>query len=298
MSDLMVSPSAALSLVVAWRSGKTVHSRHVAVAGTVAKTLREYVMENAEKLKEEGGRDYTPDDDQGDAPFLRVPGDELIDHKVIEALRRGPSQPTAERDEMKKLQMYAVLVGDKVEEQSLFVRKGTPIKLGDKSLVAFLRESLDKVTEPIFAFDRFFDVIIAPDGAVTVLNQKGFNALFKDTEVVLAKTSEWVEELSGVLPIEAGSKVYLAEQLRKNSILRNKIQAILRKPHLMKLTPDALVEKMKNHDLEPDLLLDDGELVFNAQTKTDLLLLLNEDLFKGDFSGDSYAASKKAARTA
>jgi hypothetical protein len=41
----------------------------------------------------------------------------------------------------------------------------------------------------------------------------------------------------------------------------------------------------------------DGELIFDRETERDLLNLLNEDLFTGDFSGDRYAASRKARRT-
>ncbi|SCL66943.1 Kiwa anti-phage protein KwaB-like domain-containing protein [Micromonospora peucetia] len=295
MLDFDEFSSAALSLVVAWRSGKTVHSRHVVVGGAVEHVLRSYAGDNAQKLQAEGGKDYTPDDDQGDAPFLRVAADELIDHVVIEALRRGPSQPLAQRSEMSKLKMYAVILGDDPTRQVMFVSRGTPIKLGEKSLVAFLSESLNKVTDPIFAFDPFFDVIIGPDGVIA-LNQKNFEALFKDTEAVLSKTSEWVEKLAEVLPIEGSSKIYLADQLRRNSVLRRKVQAILRKPHLKMLTTETLIQNMKKHELDPEALLSDGELIFDSETKTDILLLLNEDLFRGDFSGDSYAASKKASR--
>jgi hypothetical protein len=42
----------------------------------------------------------------------------------------------------------------------------------------------------------------------------------------------------------------------------------------------------------------DDALVFNKDTERDLLLLLNEDLWAGDFSGQQYAAARKARREA
>jgi hypothetical protein len=53
---------------------------------------------------------------------------------------------------------------------------------------------------------------------------------------------------------------------------------------------------MAGHGLAADNLMKDGSLVFNKDTERDLLLFLNEDLWTGDFSGDEYAAARKARR--
>lgn len=37
-------------------------------------------------------------------------------------------------------------------------------------------------------------------------------------------------------------------------------------------------------------------IIFSKETERDLLLLLNEDLWAGDFSGDHYAAARKTRR--
>jgi hypothetical protein len=78
--------------------------------------------------------------------------------------------------------------------------------------------------------------------------------------------------------------------------MRRKVQSILRSPYLSKLTPDTLETKMTAHGLLPENLTKDGSLVFNKDTEKDLLLFLNEDLWTGDFSGDQYAAARKARR--
>jgi hypothetical protein len=65
---------------------------------------------------------------------------------------------------------------------------------------------------------------------------------------------------------------------------------------LPKLTPDILHAKMTTHGLVPKELMKDDSLIFNKDTEKDLLLFLNEDLWTGDFSGDQYAAARKARR--
>jgi hypothetical protein len=50
---------------------------------------------------------------------------------------------------------------------------------------------------------------------------------------------------------------------------------------------------MAQHNLDPSKLLVNSELVFTKETEADMLLLLNEDLWTGDFSGDQYAAARK-----
>jgi hypothetical protein len=60
--------------------------------------------------------------------------------------------------------------------------------------------------------------------------------------------------------------------------------------------PDILRARMAAHGLLPEDLMKDGALIFNKETEKDLLLFLNEDLWTGDFSGDQYAAARKARR--
>jgi hypothetical protein len=53
---------------------------------------------------------------------------------------------------------------------------------------------------------------------------------------------------------------------------------------------------MLEHGLTPENLMKDGALIFNKDTEKDMLLFLNENLWTGDFSGEQYAAAKKARR--
>ena len=78
--------------------------------------------------------------------------------------------------------------------------------------------------------------------------------------------------------------------------MRRKVQSILQSQYLVHLTPQVLREKIRLHGLDPYKLLRDGQLVIDKETEHDVLLLLNEDLWTGDFSGEQYAAARKSRR--
>jgi len=296
VQDIDIRADAAL--IVAWRSGHSAHAAVVKAGGDVIDALRGHAQESLNIIASGLGRPYNPDDEQDeDSPVLTANQDELLDTALLEQLRRGPSLRQIGPDELRKrtLALYGLLIGDDPDSRVMFVRKGNPVSLVTKSLVTLFVDTLTKVTEPVLAFDSTFDVVLQRS-SVWILDQNNFEVLFKESEAVLARTSEWVDKLNEVLPIAEESREWLASRLRQNSVIRRKVQSILRSSYLPKLTPDALRAKMAVHGLDADKLLEGGSLVFNQDTEKDLLLFLNEDLWTGDFSGDQYAAARKARR--
>src|SRR6516165_9730587 len=273
VQDIDIRADAAL--IVAWRSGHSAHAAVVKAGGDVIDALRGHAQESLNIIASGQGRPYNPDDEQDeDSPVLTANQDELL---------------------KRTLALYGLLIGDDPDSRVMFVRKGNPVSLVTKSLVTLFVDTLTKVTEPVLAFDSTFDVVLQRS-SVWILDQNNFEVLFKESEAVLARTSEWVDKLNEVLPIAEESREWLASRLRQNSVIRRKVQSILRSSYLPKLTPDALRAKMAVHGLDADKLLEGGSLVFNQDTEKDLLLFLNEDLWTGDFSGDQYAAARKARR--
>lgn len=288
----------AATLMVAWRSGYNAEGRVVRAGGAVIEALREYAIESIRLVSDGDGRPYNPDDEQDDeCAYLYAGHDELLDTALLEQIQLGASLPSATAGEIRgrKLALYGLLIGNDPKSRAAFIRKTNPVSLATKGLVAIFNETLDRVEQPIFAFDRFFDVILWRD-AVWIISQKNFEALFKESEVVLAKTERWVNELGENMPISEDGKVWLAERLRQNSVMRRKIQSILRSPYLAKLTVEDLRRQMPEHGLNPDDLIVNDMLVFNKDTEKSALLLLNEDLWTGDFSGSQYAAARKSVR--
>ena len=290
--------AAAATLIVAWRTGHSAHGAVLKAGGQVIDAMRGHAQETLHIIASGQGRPYNPDDEQDeDAPFLTANQDELLDTALLEQLRIGSSLRLIGADELRKrtLALYALLIGNDPNSRLMFVRRGNPVSLATKSIVAVLDDTLTRVTQPVLAFDSTFDVILL-GSAVWVLNQKNFEGLFKESEAVLARTSEWVDQLNHVLPIADDGREWLTNRLRQNSVMRRKVQSILRSPYLSRLTPDILNAKMAAHGLIAEDLMKDGSLVFNKDTEKDLLLFLNEDLWAGDFSGDQYAAARKARR--
>lgn len=291
--------SAAATLVVAWRTGRNANGAVLKSGGQVIEALREYARKSLETVASGESRPYNPDDEQDEeSPALSTSPDELLDTALLEQIQIGSSLPLISPDDLSRrtIALYALLIGNNPGSRIVFIRRGSPVSLATKSVVAIFDQTLTRVTQPILAFDSSFDIILH-GSAVWILNQRNFEALFKESEAVLAHTSEWVDQLNMVLPIADDGKEWLAGRLRHNSsVMRRKIQSILRSPYLSTLTAEVLSQKMLDHGLIPETLIKDGALIFNRDTEKDMLLFLNEDLWTGDFSGEQYAATKKARR--
>jgi hypothetical protein len=288
---------AAATLVVAWRSGRSAQARTVRAGGPVIETLREYAAESL-ALVDGSGRPYNPDDEQDDeCPYLYADRDELLDTALLDQIERGASLQlaTAADVQSRRLVLYALLIGNDPKSRTAFIRKTNPVSLATKGVVAIFDDTLYRVEHPIFAFDRFFDVILSGN-AVWILSQRNFEALFKESEAVLAKTEKWAEELGRHVPLSRQAQTWLAGRLRENSVLRRKVESVLRSRYLDKLTIEELRRRMPEHGLDPAELIDGDKLVINKDTEKSVLLLLNEDLWTGDFSGSQYAAGRKSVR--
>jgi hypothetical protein len=287
----------ATTLVVGWRSGTHVRGRVVRFGGEVRDELQQAATQTVEIIDNGNGKRYDPDDEQNDAPYLTVERDELFDTEVLEVLSTGASLQEATEEELKRRRnvFYALLWGNSVDNRTAFIKAGNPIKLAQKSLFGFLDNSLQKISYPLFGISPDFDIVLTADGVWT-LSQPAFERLFKDTQVVAGKITQWVDELSNHLPIADESKSTFATSMKTNTYLRRKVQSLLQKDYLQTLTPETLRKIMLTRGLDPDVLMPEGELVLNKDNQKDVLNLLNDDLFTGDFSGTQYAACRKERR--
>jgi hypothetical protein len=296
-----IDMGAAATLIVAWRAGQGASGARLKAGGDVIDALREHAKNAHTTVLSGGGHPYNPDDEQeDDVPFLTASQDELLDTVLLEQLRLGSSLPPITPSDLRRrtLALYALLIGNDPASRVIFVRKSNPVSLVGKSVVARLfDDTLTRVTEPILAFDSTFDAVLH-ESDVWILQQKNFESLFKESEAVLARTSAWADELSHVVAMTDDGREWLATRLRQNSIVRRKVQSILRSPYVSKINAEALRTKMAAHGLNSAELMKDDTLVFNKDTERDVLLLLNEDLWAGDFSGNQYAAARKSRRPA
>ena len=281
-----------LHLVVAWVSGKSYSARLVKMSGEVADRLNSYAENAVSGLSDP--TPYAPDADMEDNSHMEAPRDEALDTVLIEELSKGASLNLATEHELRtKTFLCHALVVTSESNITLFVRKRSPIQLAKKSLLAaVVHGRLDELESPLFAFDNRYDAIIT-DQTVYVLDKRAFEGLFKNSPAILAKTSEWVNDVATVLPFADGSAAELDTILRRNSVLRSKFLAVKGRPYLHTITPDSLRSEMAKYGLDPADLMDGDSLKVTGQNAKDVLRLLNEDLFSGGFSQQHYAASAK-----
>ncbi|GEO92153.1 Kiwa anti-phage protein KwaB-like domain-containing protein [Kocuria flava] len=292
MADELPSTEGSLQLVVAWRSGKATIGRCIKTADDVEETLRSHAERAVAEMTDPAP--YSPDTDMEDNTHLEADPEELFDTSLIETLRQGASLQLATEQELKTKALFchAAVIG-RGDAETIFVKKRSPIQLGKKSVVAtLLNNTLDKIETPIFAFDNRYDAIITKS-KVYVLDKSSFEGLFKESPAVLAKTTEWVQEVSSVVSMTDGSQEILETVLKRNQHLRKKFQAIMRRPHIQTLTPDTLRSVILSSGYNPTELMDGDNLsVTDTNVKT-VLQLLNEDLFIGSFSQEPFAAGSK-----
>jgi len=286
----------AFVLVVAWRVGRNVVARKVKIGGPVEEALSQYATDAAAVVEASEGRQYDPDEDQEELGYVFSSRAEAWDTALLEELWKGDALPNLEPEELgKTFVCYAALVGSG-PSTALYIRKSNPISLATKSLVAgYIGGALTKVENRVFAFDSNFDVIVTAD-RLFALNKLRFELLFKDSAAVIAKAPEWVDEMASLLPMSPESKANLESNLKTSSLLRRKITSILSREYARALTVDTIRSKMELHGLEVERLMPDGELLFSPENTRELVRLLNQDLFRGDFSDEEFAAGSKQRR--
>jgi hypothetical protein len=228
MLDLDLTAPAAV--IVAWRTGRNAHGRAVKAGGPATESLRGYAATTLDLIAADQRRTYDPDDEQErECPYLTADRDELLDTALLGKIEEGSSLPLATDNELHKrtLALYALLVGNDPNTVAAFVRRGNPVKVAKRGFYALLDQTLTKVENPLLSFDNRFDVVISP-GDVHILDQKNFEALFKESEAVLAKTAEWADELNNSVPLSDDSRGWLAKRLRSNSVMRRRVRSILK----------------------------------------------------------------------
>ena len=289
---MAITSTGSPTLIIVWRQGAVVHGRTVAIGGDVASTLGGFAAECAGTLDVDAPL-YDPDAPPEGDPQRTAPRAEAYDTGLLEALGMAGSHPQAHKEDYSRaLICWAVVLGEGAD-QTIYVHKNSPVRLARAPLLAGLvNESLQKISESVLAFDPHFDVVITPE-RIFILDVKDFEGLFKDSDAVLGRTQEWAAELTSRLPSTDGSTEVLETVLRRNGVLRRKVTSILRRPYFATLDPEIVRSRLAGHGLDEDLYLVEGKLNFSEATIETLVRFLNEDLFKGDFSEEQFAASGK-----
>lgn len=296
----MADNETTFAVAIAWTSGKTYHGRFVETGGEVERELRRIATQSWDRIHaaDTMRRHYDPDANQEPGEVLQVAVDETVDIGMIDCIANFAALPSATEEDLKAHRhqaCYAVILGDG-DDRKIFVRKTNPVQLASKSVISsFMNGALVKVSGPLLAFDGGFDVIYHSSG-LYALSQRHFEGLFKDSEVIRARAGVWVDQIFETLPVSDEGLGYLKERVAEGLLLRNRIHSILKKSHVQSMTIDRFRQSLYQHGLSESDYIVDGKLTISKANERELLQILNESYYYGEFTGTPYSADNKRER--
>ena len=190
------------------------------------------------------------------------------------------------------IKLYAVTIGDD-PSRLLFVRSNDP-RLPHKSgkFFAIGQERLKRLDEPVFSFSPDFDFVLGPKWAV-VLKQHSFEKLFREMGLVEQRISTWIQGITKFLPMSDSSIETLRDTALGDSRTWRRLRDIERRGHLARVTLEEVGEYASEVGLKREDVVVDGELIFDPSKRFGFLQLLNEDLYKGPLTGESFESQRK-----
>lgn len=303
-----IDTEASMSLAVGWTVGKNTKIRQVVLGADVEAAFREVARETLSDLGTREAADWTPDADLSPETFLVLDSSEVGDSPTLTTDHDNKAflEVLAEAERLEAihpkhlptgdLTFYAIIVGDP-GNRSAFIRRSNPRRgLKRGRIYSTLSDTLQRVEKPIFAFDEWVD-LVAVDGKLCVLSQTVFAAFFRDQETLAKKIPEWIETLANSVPLAESSHPRLEERVKRDSRLKARLEAIVRRDHLSSVSSETLRKAMEDNELDPNRLLDsEGKLILEEDDIPQVLYLLNEDLFTGSLTNTGFRADKKATR--
>lgn len=300
----------ALTLAVGWVSGKRTKIRQVAVGHEVAAAFRDVANNTINDLGSREGEDWAPDADLSVETYLTIDANEVgtapilgNEHgnlSLLAALQFAETLPDLKPNDLPvgDLSFYAVVIGDIAGSRAVFLRRSNPRRgLKRGRIYSLLADTLQRIEEPIFAFDEWMD-LVAVGKDVFVLSQTVFAALFRDQDALAQQVPQWTTDLIAAVPIEAAGRQRLEECAQRDSRIRARLEAIVRRGHLASVSKEVLREAMQSVELDADSLINaDGEFLLEEEDIASVLYFLNEDLFSGSLTQTNFRADKKATRS-
>ena len=287
---------AGLSLMVA-RGAATEDAHRISLSTGAADGLRTLSQEWIEDLGDRAVVPYEATAELAEGEVFLIEDEETLAdlrplYDVAADATDLPTIPAAELDQ--RIALYAVVVGE-TDRIALLKRSDPRIGYrGKRTFLAILDERLERLEGPTFAFYTSFDIVLAPEWAL-VVSQSEFERLFRDAGFVEQQIGEWVAGIDQVLPWAPGSVDALAEVAKRDSRLWRRLREINRRGHLADVTIDQVRDYAVQMNLEIDHLIDNDQLIFDADERFTTLHLLNEDLFRGPLSDERFEAQRKAS---
>lgn len=286
---------APLTLGVGWRTSSKSEVGRVELTQTLAEEFRSIAQEHANLLRSRTAKEYSPESDlEPREEYFVVKRSGLEGHSNT----LDPLDAIADRDPLspvelpkKPLLFYAFILPD-----ATFLRKANS-HLNAKTGRIFTRfsDSLSRVDEPLFSFDRSVDLVVTRQ-ALLISQLTAFEFLFKDEAIVLKQVPVWARAIADCLPAHEGISDALLKRATANRSFRKRLEALNKRGHLRAVSIEQVKAEADKQGLDVATLFRDDKLDFTEANADTLLKLLNEDLFQGGLSGESFVVEKKSRR--
>lgn len=308
IEPLVVDDSDPITLAVGWTVGKNTKIRQLMLGEEVASEFYRIAQQTALNLSEREPQEWTPDADLTPETYLVFPAEEVNEFPRLTSDHDGKSflEVLAQAERLEAINpkhlptgditFYAIAIGEP-GDRVVFIRRSNPRRgLKRGKIYSTLSDTLQRVEDPIFAFDEWVDLVLHGD-SLYVLSQTVFAAFFRDQESLAKKIPEWIDQLAEHFPLTDTSRGCLTAKVSRDSRMKARLEAIVRRNHLATVSSETLRTAMEDNELDPSRLLDsDGRLILEDDDVAPVLYLLNEDLFTGSLTNTGFRADKKAAR--
>lgn len=288
-----------VSLTVGRMVDNRIRAQHLPLDKGAADSFREHCRNTRERIASGTSIPYTATTEMVDDQFCVIDDVEMIDDlSNFRSLadQVATMQQIAPSDLDDKIGLYTIALGDDALEANrvLFVRKTNP-RLPYKSgrLFAVLSERLTRIDEPAFSFSPDIDFVIGANWVI-VLNQNRFETLFRAIGIVEQRVDTWISGITDYLPMRNTSIEALKGVALRDSRTWRRLRDIKQRKHLANVSLQQVREYSSTVGLDPDTVVVDGELVFDPAERFGFLHLLNEDLYKGPLTDETFESQRKA----
>lgn len=305
----MIDSTAALTLVVGWKSGQKTKLRQVAISTDVEAKFRGVISNALDDLNGREAVNWSPEADLSPETYLVIPASDLGPSPTLAAEHGGQSLANAlaageglhelapQDIPAPDLSFYAFVVGNTPGSRSTFLRRTNPRRgLKGGRIYTFLSDALHQIQEPIFAFDEYIDLVFF-ENQVCILSHSVFAAMFRDQDALAAQVPSWAGDLQQHVPLTNDGRERLVQRALRDTRLRTRLESIVRRGHLPAVSQETMREAMVESGMDPSIFMDqDGRLTLQDVDIPQVLYFLNEDLFSGALTKVGFRADKKAAR--
>lgn len=303
----------AVELLVGWRMSESsygvgsvdvdgdvrdglIKASNLTLARIQRSTLRRFdidvTMEEGESLV--APADLFPDDDKLLAAMQMDPVPSRLKPEDL----GGASDGSDEATDKKKIVVYGLRCRVMSKDAwAVFLNKADPwLSARSAGVIAlFGQEGLRVADLPVFQFRPIFDLLIA-GGAVIAAGYTTFDQLFRPVAIGRADAAvdELVKRLPKTLPLSSSSADSLKLAARRSPRVRNRLRVVLSKKYLDALTAAAIRSELKRQKVDAKVFLDGDELIVDPARPMLVLSLLDEDLYRGGFSGELWVTERKS----